>query len=74
MKLNSKISNVKKIIYREVYVYKKGKYSPKYNQSVLPGYRKSIEVKNKGWRYSLNFQNDEVEAILLEIISATPEK
>ena len=41
------LKDVKRIIVREVVVYKKGKTSPKYDQTVAPGFRKVVHIDDE---------------------------
>lgn len=54
-------------IVREIAVYREGKCSPKYDQKVLPGYRKKIEFMQGTFEYEPEFPNEDVLAILLDI-------
>ena len=56
----------RQVILREVSIYKEGKKSPKYTQSILPGYRKSLAIKDGLFEYTPVF-DDDVKTILVEI-------
>jgi hypothetical protein len=56
----------KYIVMREVMCYDTWKTSHKYNQVILPGYRKIIEIRDGVFEYSPIFSTD-VARILLEV-------
>ena len=60
------IQDYNTIILREVAVYKVGTASSKYNQSVLPKYRKKIKIEET-FTYVPDFSDENVAAVLLEI-------
>lgn len=54
--------------YREVCVYKNGKVSEKYGQRVVPDYRKIMKITGE-FVYHVSWENEDIEYILLQIIS-----
>lgn len=60
------LNTVKRVIVREVAVYKEGKKSPKFNQTVAPGYRKVYAVKDNKLELSIQFQSEDIESVLVE--------
>ncbi len=55
------------LIVREISIYKKGYCSAKYDQRILPDYRKRIAVRNE-FIYQPNFKEDNVEYVLLQVL------
>jgi molybdenum cofactor biosynthesis enzyme MoaA len=54
------------VVLREVALFKQGKCSSKYMQTVLPGYRKTVKIENDIFEYLPHF-TDDMEGILLEV-------
>ena len=59
--------NADTLIVREVELYKEGTCSTKYEQSVLPKYRKKVSVQDGIFEYKPNFHSENIDAILVEI-------
>ena len=56
-----------KIVYREIYIYKEGEISTKYQFPIEPGYRKTIQISNGEWSFQPLFKNEKIKAVLLDI-------
>lgn len=56
-----------RLIYREVYKYKEGKISQKYNYYIEPGYRKQMKLDTQVFEYTPVFKSDDIEEVLLDI-------
>lgn len=61
------LKGIRRITVREVIVYKKGKVSPKYNQSVEIGYRKVIDIENGRLEYLPAALSEEQESVLVTL-------
>lgn len=55
------------MVVREVSLFAEGRCSHKYGQTVLPGYRRTVTVKNGIFEYTPPFAPD-VEKVLLEVV------
>lgn len=55
------------IVIREVFIFAQGKCSHKYEQTILPGYRKTIQLDNGVFEYMPSMPPD-VEKVLLEVV------
>jgi len=61
------LEDVESIIVREVQVFKDNIHVPHYNRQVLLRYRKNIIIKENKFIYEVNYNNEWIEKILLEI-------
>jgi molybdenum cofactor biosynthesis enzyme MoaA len=57
---------VRHVVLREIFLYKADYCSTKYGQTVLPGYRKTVQIENGVFEYVSSFPLD-VEKVLIEI-------
>lgn len=64
------LENVKSLIMREIMIYKKGKCSEKYNQKVLPGYKKELVILEGKLEYRASASDSDVAGVLLQIIES----
>lgn len=56
---------VEYVILREIYIYKRGKASPRYGQTVMLRYRQKIEIDDGKLYMAPKFINDDIEKILI---------
>lgn len=62
------MSDVKSVTVREIYVYRKGKVSTRYDQNVMLRYRRKIPIIDGEFKCTVNYINPDIEKILLEIV------
>lgn len=62
------LQDVRSVVVREIQVYKKGTVSTRYDQNVMLRYRRREFVKDGVLECSVNYSNDNIEKILLEIV------
>ena len=61
------LSEIKRVIVRQVIVYKQGYCSPKYDQTVVPKYRRIIGIHDGVFQEKIEFADESVEKVLLEV-------
>lgn len=55
------------VVLREIYIYKEGKLSPRYGQTVMLRYRRKIKINDGKLYLAPGFVNDDIRKILIEV-------
>ncbi len=61
------LANIKRVVVREVLVYKEGKHSPKFDQRTAPGYRRVVTIEDGTLEVIPQGFTEDIDSILVTI-------